>query len=86
MAIALPRPQTEEERALYQTWLTESRVAYNDLVTGNRARVFVDQNGERLEYDRASASQLAAWIATLENALDTSLAAYRRPRPLGFTF
>lgn len=82
----LPSPQTSAERTQYESWLIQARSAYNDLVTGNRARVFVDQNGERLEYTAASASDLAAWIRVLEDALSTSLAAYRRPRPLRFTF
>jgi len=82
----LPAPQDEATRLKYQGWLIEAREAYNDLVTGVRARVFVDQNGERIEYDRVSASALSSWIATLENALSPALARYRRPRPLGFTF
>lgn len=82
----LPKPQTDAERTQYRTWLTEAREAYHELITGNKARVFVDQNGERLEYDRASASGLASWITTLENALDCSLARYRQNRPIGFTF
>jgi hypothetical protein len=85
-AASLPRPQTPEERTLYTTWLVEARQAYHNLITGTKARVFVDQNGERIEYDRATASGLAAWIATIENALDAGLAAYRRARPLRFTF
>lgn len=85
-AATLPRSQSPEETAKYQAWLTEARQAYHDLIQGNRARVFVDQNGERIEYDRSSASDLARWIATLENALSPSLAAYRQPRPLRFTF
>ena len=85
-AATLPRPSSEEERALYVTWLTEARLAYRSLIMGNQARVYVDQNGERVEYDKTSASALAAWIAALENALDTALANYRRPRPIGFTF
>lgn len=85
-AASLPTPQTEEERTLYRTWLTEARQAYHDLIRGIRARVFVDQNGERIEYDRASSGDLAAWIRTLENALDSNLARYRQPRPIGFTF
>lgn len=82
----LPKPQGDATRIKYEGWLAEARQAYNDLVTGNRARVFVDQNGERIEYDRASASDLARWITTIENALSPTLAAYRRPRPIGFTF
>lgn len=82
----LPRAQDEATRIKYQGWLTDAQQAYNDLVTGNRARVFVDQNGERIEYDRASAGDLSRWITTIENALSPALAAHRRPRPIGFTY
>lgn len=35
------------------------------LVTGTQAKVFVDQNGERVEYTSASRAALATYIATL---------------------
>ncbi len=46
--------------------LTQARDQYHLLVTGQAARVFVDQNGERVEYAPASAPRLAAYIATLD--------------------
>lgn len=84
--ISLPPARDEATRLKYQGWLATAQQAYSDLVTGNRARVFVDQNGERIEYDRTSTSDLTRWITILENALNAQVAAYRRPRPIGFTF
>lgn len=40
--------------------------AYHDLVTGKMARVFVDQNGERVEYTPASAIRLQQYISSLK--------------------
>ena len=84
--IKLPPPTDEATRTKYQTWLNEARQAYHDLTMGTRVRVLVDQNGERIEYDRSTSSDLYAWITALENALNVTLAASRRPRPIGFTF
>jgi hypothetical protein len=49
--------------------LTEARAAYHRLMIGEAAHVFVDQNGERIEYTRASAPKLAAYISDLERQL-----------------
>lgn len=50
----------------YGARLNEARKAYHDLMMGQSARVFVDQNGERVEYTAANAARLAAYIANLE--------------------
>lgn len=81
----LPKPANATEKAKYERWLTDARDAYNELVTGNRARVFVDQNGERIEYDRSNATDLARWITTIETAL-SPVPGRSSPRPLRFTF
>lgn len=82
----LPVPSTPEERAVYQARLEQARNRYHKLVMGQVARVFLDQNGERVEYTAANAADLAAYIAALENALNPLLARARQPRPIGFTF
>jgi hypothetical protein len=46
--------------------LADAKAAYHALVTGKQASVVVDQNGERVEFTRASATTLAAYIAQLE--------------------
>lgn len=40
-------------------------------MVGELARVFVDQNGERVEYVAANAARLAAYIADLKRQLGT---------------
>lgn len=46
--------------------LAEAEAAYHDLQTGRMARVFVDQNGERVEYVAANRAGLAAYIRELK--------------------
>lgn len=46
--------------------LAEARDAYHRLMTGQSVRVFVDQNGERIEYNSTNSSRLASYIADLE--------------------
>ena len=60
--------------------LTESEAAYHRLQIGEAAIVFVDQNGERVEYTRASAPRLAAYIADLKR----EIAGQSRPAALKF--
>ena len=60
---------TTVERAQYTIWLTEARAAYHNLATGRMARVFVDQNGERIEYAVGNKNTLAAYINYLEQLL-----------------
>lgn len=60
---------TEAERALYTTRLREAEAAYHTLVTGGGAKVFVDQNGERIEYQSGSIRGLTSYIASLRSLL-----------------
>lgn len=46
--------------------LTEARAAYHRLQLGELAVSFRDGNGEQVEYNRASAPRLAAYINILE--------------------
>lgn len=52
--------------------LEEAEHQYHLLVTGQAAKVFVDQNGERVEYAVANAARLAQYIQTLKNSLDAN--------------
>lgn len=45
--------------------LADAREKYHLLLTGQLARVFVDQNGERVEFTAANAARLAAYIQQL---------------------
>jgi len=51
---------------------------------GGATRVFVDQNGERVEFVTASAGKLANYIQQLEGQLGLSVG--RRTRPIRFLF
>lgn len=57
---------TAEERALYTTRLTEAETALHQLMLGQSARVYVDQNGERVEYAVANAQRLRAYVLELK--------------------
>lgn len=46
--------------------LVEAENAYHDLVTGRSPRVFVDQNGERIEYNAANRQGLRQYIEELK--------------------
>jgi predicted TPR repeat methyltransferase len=57
------------DTATLQARLAEAETAYHKLVTGQAARVFVDQNGERIEYVSATRSSLLAYISELKRLL-----------------
>lgn len=63
---------SDADRALYTTRLTDAQNAMHQLRTGQVARVFVDQNGERIEYMATSAAGLRAYIIELQTALGLS--------------
>lgn len=46
--------------------LAAALVAYETIMNGKQVRVFVDQNGERVEYNMASADKLREWIQRLQ--------------------
>jgi hypothetical protein len=50
--------------------LADAQSAYHDLITGRQARVFVDQNGERIEYSPASQAKLSAYIEELKRQVN----------------
>ncbi len=58
--------------------LAEAKEAYHRLLTGAAAASFTDQNGERVEYQAASAPRLAAYIAQLES----EIAGAKRPHTI----
>jgi hypothetical protein len=60
---------TTEERAQKTAWLKQAETAYHTLRTGAQARVFVDSNGERVEFAVANADRLRAYIAELREEL-----------------
>jgi len=46
--------------------LAEAEAEYHALMTGNKPRVVVDQNGERVEFTAANASRLKQYIESLK--------------------
>lgn len=60
---------TAEETVTYTERLEEAETALHRLMTGNAARVYVDQNGERVEYFKADSAKLRAYIYELKLAL-----------------
>jgi hypothetical protein len=63
--------------------LEEARAARHKLATGQLARVFVDQNGERVEFLATNLAQLDAYIRGLEGEANPAI---RAMRPIGFIF
>lgn len=46
--------------------ITEAKAALHNLMIGKMPVVYVDQNGERVEYNRTSVGNLQKYIADLE--------------------
>lgn len=64
--------------------LQEARDAYHRLVTGKSTTVVAGPAGERVEYARADAGRLAAYIKTLE--AEASGVTRRSLAPISFHF
>ena len=60
---------TPADRAEMQSRLADAQEALHLLLTGQSPRVFVDQNGERVEYATANAPRLRAYINEMKTAL-----------------
>ena len=63
---------TAEERAVITTRLADAEEALHQLTIGGHARVFVDQNGERVEYTTPQSTRLRAYIYELKLKLGKS--------------
>lgn len=55
--------------ATIQEQLTEAQDALHNLLIGKAVRVYVDQNGERIEYTQATRGALVAYISDLKQQL-----------------
>ena len=73
---------TPDNRAVFETRLTEAEAAWHELQLGQTARVFVDQNGERVEYSAANSPRLRGYIYDLRLALGLKVKA-GRPMSVG---
>jgi len=58
--------------------LAEAESAYHRLMTGQSARVVVDQNGERVEFTAINVNRLAEYIQRLKNEIAGKTAAPAR--------
>lgn len=63
-----------------RVWLAEAEKALHALETGRKARVLVDQSGERIEYTLTSSARLRSYIEQLKIQLGLSMPS----RPMGF--
>jgi hypothetical protein len=68
-----------------QQKLDQARAARHRILTGTMVRVFVDQNGERVEYSASNIARLESYIAELEAELAGTPSIMIR-RPLGYFF
>lgn len=67
--------------------LAEAEKAYHQLMLGQSVRVFVDQNGERVEYTAANRDALLNYINALRSQITSgSCGAPKVNKPLRFTF
>ena len=71
-----------------QAKLAEAEKAYHELMLGQSVRVFVDQNGERVEYTAANKLALQSYINQLRSQMPdgSSCVAPASRGPLRFTF
>jgi hypothetical protein len=69
--------------ATTQQLLDQAKAARHSLVTGQLARVFMDQNGERVEFVATNIAQLDAYIRQLEGEI---AGVPRARKPIGFIF
>jgi len=83
----IPLNLTDEQRAAIQADLDEARTAYHTIMNGTQARVVVDQNGERVEFNAANSAKLAQYIVSLELKLAScTREIVRAVGPATFTF
>jgi hypothetical protein len=78
---------TQPDVVTLQKQLDEARAAYHNLLTGQAARVIVDQNGERVEFTTANRQSLYAYIQSLIAQINAANSGITPPTgPLGFMF
>lgn len=66
--------------------LRELKDAYLRIVTGQNVIVAIDQNGERVEYQKANLIELANLIRTIETELARCAGGLGAYRPLGIYY
>lgn len=66
--------------------LAQMEQDYRDIISGNKARVIVDQNGERVEFTSANIARLYQYIVEQKALLNPCAGRARPNRPMGFVF
>lgn len=66
--------------------LAQMEQDYRDIISGNKARVIVDQNGERVEFTSANIARLYQYIVEQKALLNPCAGRSRPNRPMGFVF
>lgn len=66
--------------------LNDAETQYHLLLTGQKARVYVDQNGERVEYTSTTVSRLLQYINSLKVELGIISGDSGKNSPLGAFF
>lgn len=61
--------------------LADAEAQYHLLITGQQAKVFVDSNGERLEYTSGNRADLAKYIESLKTQIGGSVRTSGPMRP-----
>lgn len=59
--------------------LADAEAKYHKLVVGTAVRVFVDQNGERVEFTATTRASLLAYIQELKRQLGVAVSQSWRP-------
>lgn len=75
--------------ATLQDRLAEAELAYHNLMTGQLARVIIDQNNEQVQYTTATAATLYAYIQSLKSQIAQCAAGVsdtKPSQPLQFIF
>lgn len=77
----MPTPQ---ECAAMQAKIADLRQSYEDLLSGRKARVLVDQNGERIEFNAGNPRALLTYIQGIESEYKDVCGIARKPlsRPI----
>lgn len=77
---------TDAEVLALKVKILEAETQYHSLMTGTMARVFVDQNGERVEFVAANRGELYRYIAYLKSLLPGTEQVRNYSKPIGFLF
>lgn len=77
---------TDEEILTLKGKIFEAETAYHKLMLGLLPRVFVDQNGERVEFTTATRGGLYNYIASLKALLPGAEAVAQYGRPIRYLF